>query len=270
MTELHLAGSYVREVQASLARIRENVLDWEHLAALHSSSFTGVELVDEDADGWRIKLTGTPVGKKAATPQLLKLFLEADTSAYRVVTEDGPGAGSEIRVTVTRRSPHLTGIRVEYHVAEADPDRLALIGKGFVTLYRRLWDEDEVMMRAREIALTPRRKTNTPARLVLGLESDIRQRLPLAFDFRDGRFHLVEVNGQLAAHSTRCPHWLGPLEGPPDASGTVTCPWHGYRFDAVTGCSADGRGLKLAPAPSIRIDHGRVIAEPAADTAAAA
>ena len=48
-----------------LARIRENVLDWEHLPALHASSFGACELVDEDADGWRVRLTAAGGGQAA-------------------------------------------------------------------------------------------------------------------------------------------------------------------------------------------------------------
>ncbi len=256
MMSLHLAGTYVREVQASLARIRENVLDWEHLSVLHGGSFAACELVDSDADGWRIRLTG----QGRAAPQIQKLYLADDTSAYRVVTESGPGTGSEIRVAVTARAPHLSHVVVEYHVPETDPHKLAAIGKAFVAIYETLWDEDEAMMRAREAALAPRKKAATPALLFLGEEADVRQQLPLAFDFGPGRFRLVDIAGTLAAHSATCPHWLGPLIGAPDAAGVVTCPWHGYRFDVATGCSADGRDLRLAPAPSIRIERGRVVA----------
>jgi nitrite reductase/ring-hydroxylating ferredoxin subunit len=258
MAALNLAGTYVREVRASTARIRENVLDWEHLPALHASSFAACELVDSDADGWRIRLVNQPGDAGAA--QVLKLCIAADTSRYCVTTESGPGAGSEIRVTVTPRGPHETGIVVEYHVPEADPARLAMIGRGFVAIYKQLWDEDEAMMLAREAALAPRPRIAVPARLDLGAEADVRAALPLAFDFGPGRFRLVDSGGTLAAHSLTCPHWLGPLDTAVDADGCVTCPWHGYRFDVASGRSADGHGLRLAPAPAIRIENARVVA----------
>ncbi|WP_310496898.1 hypothetical protein, partial [Sandarakinorhabdus sp.] len=138
MTSLSLAGTYVREVNASIARIRENVLDWEHLPALHASSFAACELVDEDADGWRVRLTAAGGGPA----QTLKLFIAPDTSRYRVVTEAGPGATSEIRVTVMQTAPQACQVHVEYHVPISDPDVLAMIGKGFVAIYQQLWDED--------------------------------------------------------------------------------------------------------------------------------
>ena len=259
MTELHLAGSYTREVHASIARIRENVLDWQHLPGLQGNSFTAAELIDEDAGGWRIRLTGKP----RSVAQVQKLDLADDTSRYSVVTESGPGEGNEVRVAVTRKSPHLSHVSVEYRVTEDDPKRLAKLGKGFVTSHTQLWDEDEAMMRAREAALAPRKKSATPGSLFLGDEAEIRQQLPLAFEFGPGRFRLVDIAGTLLAHGDTCPHWLGPLHGAPDAGGVITCPWHGYRFAVATGCSADGHGLQLAAAPMIRIERGRVVAQAA-------
>ncbi len=257
---IRLAGVYTREVRASLARIRENVLDWEHLPALHASSFAACELIDSDADGWRVRIVNQP--GDARTAQVLKLHMAPDTSGYRVVTEQGPGTTSEIRVALTVRGPHETGIRVEYHVPETDSQRLELIGRGFVAIYERLWDEDEAMMQLREAALAPRPRGLTPERLDLGPEADVRAALPFSFDFGPNRFRLIEHDGQLIAHSTTCPHWLGPLIAPPDATGCLTCPWHGYRFNAATGRSADSRGLKLAPAPRIEIEAGSVLARP--------
>jgi nitrite reductase/ring-hydroxylating ferredoxin subunit len=252
MTALHLAGTYRRHVAASVARIRENVLDWEHLPALHASSFAACELVDEDSDGWRVRL----VNAGSSAPQTLKLFMAPDTSGYRVVTEAGFGAGSEIRVALTPRAAHQTDVVVDYYVPEADPDRLTMIGAAFVAIYERLWDEDEAMMVAREAALAPRLRA--PTRVDLGRVADLD--LPLAFDLGIGRFRLVRHNGALIAHAATCPHWLGPLVGAIDADGCVTCPWHGYRFDVASGRSADGRGLRLAPAPRISVEDNHVIA----------
>ena len=256
MIALNLAGTYRRTVGASLARIRENVLDWEHLPALHSRSFARCELIDSDAEGWRIRLVNQPGDDSAA--QILKLRIAPDTSHYRVLTEAGPGARSEIRVTVTPYGPHETAVSVQYHVPETDPAQLDLIGRGFVAIYKQLWDEDEAMMQAREAALALRARTPAPNRLDLGAIADLQ--LPLAFDFGPGRFRLVDRGGTLMAHSMTCPHWLGPLDTPPGDDGCITCPWHGYRFDVATGRSADGRGLRLAPAPHVRIENGRVLA----------
>lgn len=55
--ELQLAGTYRRRVKASLARIWENVFDWEHLAHLHDGSFAECALIERGTWGWRVDLT---------------------------------------------------------------------------------------------------------------------------------------------------------------------------------------------------------------------
>ncbi|TRW16895.1 Rieske 2Fe-2S domain-containing protein [Glacieibacterium frigidum] len=250
MAALNLAGTYVRDVRANMARIWENVLDWEHLPALHASSFAGCDLVEARADGWRIRLRG-----HGGPDQQLRLDCDFDGGQYRVTTEAGPGETSEIRVALTPTGAHATHVVVDYHVPVADPERLAMIGRGFVAAYERLWDEDEAMMRHREAALAPRARVAVPERVDLG-----EARAGTVFDFGPGRFRLVEMDGALVAHSVVCPHWLGPLDDAAVVDGCVTCPWHGYRFDVTTGRSADGRGLRLGPAPRIAVEDGRVVA----------
>ena len=47
-------AEYRRDIRASLERVWENVLDWEHLPHLHATSFGYCEL-DEAGDwGWEI------------------------------------------------------------------------------------------------------------------------------------------------------------------------------------------------------------------------
>lgn len=255
MTMLHLAGTYRREVMASLPRIHENVHDWEHLPALHASSFAACELIETDARGWRIRLVPQPGNADAA--QTLKLDMAENGLAYTVITESGPGALSEIRVRLTPRAEHRTSVEVQYHIPEADPQRLALVGAGFVQIYARLWDEDEAMMHARQAALAPKPKTVPPARLDLGPQS---LALPHMFDWGRHRFRLVRSEGQIIAHAATCPHWLAPLDETAVENGCITCPWRGYCFNIHTGQSADGRGLRLPPAPRISIEQGRLIA----------
>ena len=51
--DMNLVATYPRLIGASLQRVWENVLDWEHLPHLHATSFGYCEL-DEAGDwGWR-------------------------------------------------------------------------------------------------------------------------------------------------------------------------------------------------------------------------
>ena len=52
-SSLASVATYRRTVAASLERVVENVLDWEHLPWLHRASFSSVELVDAGESGWR-------------------------------------------------------------------------------------------------------------------------------------------------------------------------------------------------------------------------
>jgi len=53
--ELAVAAVYTREVRVGIDRIWENVLDWEHLPALHEIYFDAAVL----RWGWRVELTKT-------------------------------------------------------------------------------------------------------------------------------------------------------------------------------------------------------------------
>jgi nitrite reductase/ring-hydroxylating ferredoxin subunit len=252
---LAVAAVYERLVGASVPRIWENVFDWEHLDALHDTSFAAVTLLDTDQTGWRIALTSQPGG--GTRQQVLKLHADRKGHAYRVVTEQGLGAGSEIRVQMTPLGAHQTKVVITYHIDEHDPARLAVIGKGFVAVYTRLWDEDEAMMVRRQ---TLSDKTATSAKgpaLDLGPAADLNARLPLSVTMDGHPVRLALVDGQPTAFSAICPHWLGPLDETEVEDGTVRCPWHNYRFDVRSAKSCDGRGLSLAPVPQIIIEAGQ-------------
>ena len=256
---LHLAGTYRRRVDASLARIWENVFDWEHLAHLHDGSFADCVLLESGHWGWRVALT--PVGD---APQELEMRADKPSGRYTSTTIVGTGAGSEIRVALTPIAAGQVDVLVEFHLPEERPNRLAALGQAHAAAYARLWDEDEVMMQAREraLALRPTADRTAPP-LDLGAEQAVRAILPLAFELGGAQFRVVDLDGALVAHSTICPHWLGPLGDAPVFEGAVRCPWHGYRFDVASGVCIAQPQLRMAPAPTIRIDAGRVVAEPA-------
>jgi len=256
---LALAAIYRRKVAASLARVWENVFDWEHLAHLHDGSFAACDLIERGAWGWRVALTPQP----SRDAQIIEMRADRAAGRYVSTTIEGRGAGSEIRVALTPREPHVTDVTVEFHVPEHRADRLAALGDAYRAAYARLWDEDEAMMQARERMLARRRATGTTAPVTLGAEAAVRASLPLLFDFAGEPFRLVDLDGALIAHATTCPHWLGPLDTARVVDGAVRCPWHGYRFDVASGACAGHPGLRLARAPGIRIDAGRVVAEPA-------
>jgi len=245
-------GVYRREVSASLDRIWENVLDWEHLPWLHRESFSRIECLHEDASGWRAKVGLAP----AATGQeiLLELALERPALRYVARTLEGPGRGTEIWTRLRPASRACTQIEVEFLLPDIPPRRRDALGRAYIQLYTQLWDQDESMMTRREARLARRSEAVPPGPVALGPLASLRARLPLAVELGGRGFRVVELEGELIAHATECPHRLGPLEDAAVEDGCVRCPWHGYRFDLRTGRSVDGGRLQLARAPRVVID----------------
>ena len=109
-------GVYRREVHASLERIWENVLDWEHLPWLHRESFSRIECLQAGTSGWRAR-----VGLAPARPSqeiLLELALERPALRYVARTLEGPGSGTEI----------WTRLRAGFARAHADRGRVPAAG----------------------------------------------------------------------------------------------------------------------------------------------
>jgi len=244
---------YERTIAASLERIWENVLDWEHLPGLHRASFGAIRCLDSSEGGWRARL----LGRGADPSQEIEIEVRLDRPNLRYVsaTTAGAGAGSEIWTKLVRKQAHATDIRVEFLLPGISPAQVEALGRGYTTLYTRLWDEDETMMVRREAMLA--KLSSFPERghtsLELGRLTDLRARLPLLVEY-DGRpFRVLERDGALLAHSTLCPHMLGPLEHAIPEGDTLECPWHRFRFDLRSGRSCDGHTQRLMPAPRVLI-----------------
>jgi len=251
---------YERELDASIERIFENVLDWEHLPYLHSQAFTSVRMTSSDPDGWHgeVELPGLSGGTAE-----LDVRIDRANLCYTSSTVTGAGAGTDIITYLFPHSPSRTSIRVDFHLPWAPPGSQAAVGEFYRTLYIQLWDQDEAMMRERQRVIDAAAagtrngaaavRTDVPESISLGRVRDLTARLPLAVELGGRPFRVVGIDGQLFAHDTRCPHLGGPLAGHALEGCEAVCPWHGYRFDVRTGLSSDGRGLRLARAAVVEI-----------------
>jgi nitrite reductase/ring-hydroxylating ferredoxin subunit len=193
---------YRRTVHASLERVWENVLDWEHLPWLHRHTFAHVRLLERRADGWRAE-TSTRAAQRE--PFVVDVTIDRDARVYHSRTTSGPGSGTDIVTRLTPAGDRCTDIEVGFIVPGVSSRR---VGERYVALYTTLWDEDEAMMVRRQSVLDGQLE---PA------------------------FHMTFVDGRPVWHATVCPHLGGPLEDVPIVDGCITCPWHGYRFDVHTG-----------------------------------
>lgn len=70
---------------------------------------------------------------------------------------------------------------------------------------------------------------------------------------------VVNIGGQLAAYVNQCAHLGMPLDTAEvdPVAGTLTCSWHGFCFDALSGECTSLPGAQLAQLP-LRVDNGYV------------
>jgi nitrite reductase/ring-hydroxylating ferredoxin subunit len=258
------AAVYERELDASVERIWENVLDWEHLPYLHSQSFTSVRMTSIDADHWCGEV-GLP--DSGGSTVELDVRLDRPNLRYTTRTVSGTGAGTAIVTQMFPRSEHRTGIRVEFFLPWAPAGAESAIGEIYRNIYVTLWDQDESMMRERQRVLDDGLRerqrvldaasacsAEAPRSISLGRVRDLASRLPMDVELGGRRFRVVSVDGRLFAHDTRCPHLGGPLNEGTLEGCELVCPWHGYRFDLATGRSSDGRNLRMFPPAVVEID----------------
>ena len=242
---------YRREVSASLERVWENVLDWEHLPWLHSESFSAIACEEAGSQGWRARVGLAPAS--AGQEILLELRREPGELRYVARTLEGPGSGTEIWTQLAPLAPGRTRVEVDFRLPGVRPEQREALGRAFVRLYTRLWDQDQAMMtrRAEQLALRGAAAPASGERLALGPLAQLRPRLPLRVAFGGREFRVIELDGELIAHATQCPHRLGPLGDAPVEQGGVRCPWHGYVFDLRSGRCRGPDSLRLAPAPRV-------------------
>jgi nitrite reductase/ring-hydroxylating ferredoxin subunit len=257
-SELEIVATYRRAIRASLERVWENVLDWEHLPWLHSESFSDIRCLDAGRWGWRaeVQYPGSDVRSN------IELSTDIDANRYVTRVLDGPGSGGEIWTTLSPAGGHVTDIVVEFCVSVLPGANSKSLGDGYLALYERLWDEDETMMQQRQAELDRRGEGSETSSaqpagkpIVLGTVEEVRSVLPLRVDALGARVRIIEIDGEWVLHSLTCPHSLGPLDDSEVIDGKVTCPWHGYQFDLASGRSCDGRRLRLSCPVDLEIDH---------------
>jgi nitrite reductase/ring-hydroxylating ferredoxin subunit len=252
-------AAYRRVVAASLERVWENVLDWEHLPYLHHDSFASIRPLGSSPDGWRavVEMSRALGGAESE----IEVVLDRPRLSYVTRTLGGTGAGTEILTKLEPVDRATTRVDVDFLMPGVSEEHVEVVGIYYRRLYARLWDQDEAMMAERQRSLdgaasrASRVNDAVRAPVPLGDAASLRSRLPLRIEIAGRFFRMLEVDGEITVHATACPHMGGPLgDAPIDDHACITCPWHGYRYDVRTGRSADGRTLKLAHAPRVDID----------------
>ena len=86
---------------------------------------------------------------------------------------------------------------------------------------------------------------------------------PYRMDANEISIVLINLNNQFHAYRNECAHMGLPLDGGmlDTESNVLTCPWHGFRFDATSGECLTAPQAQLEPFP-LRIDNGYVWVRP--------
>lgn len=243
------AGTYRRTLPVSLERLYENALDWEHLPHVHADSFSRASVVDSGAWGWRARLT-TAGGREVG----LELVLDRLCRRWITRALEGFGAGTEIWTHAFPVAAARVDIVVDFFVPGRDAVDQARVGQAYARHYARLYDEDVAMMgeRQRQIDIRLERPADAARHVTVGQRRELV--LPMPVSLAGRRFVLVEAEGVLAAFPAQCPHQLGPLHEGEIQGRVVTCPWHGDRFDVVTGDNLSGRPCRLSHQPEVIVE----------------
>jgi precorrin-3B synthase len=81
--------------------------------------------------------------------------------------------------------------------------------------------------------------------------------LGLAVEVGGKEVALFRIAEKIVAIDNACPHEGGPLAQGKIEAGVVTCPWHGWTFNACTGCSLDPPGRNVEQY-DVKLESGQV------------
>ena len=247
-------GTYKRTLPVTLERMYENALDWEHLPYQHSSSFSAIDCVDSGAWGWRAKVTD-----RKGQDSLLELRLDRDCRRWITRNLEGPSVGAEIWTHVFVTAADRLDLVIDFFVPGVPVLAREKVGRAYARAYETLYDEDVEMMTERQRQLD-RRLDSVRDDGSITLPLTELAALPVSVQVSGRDFFVNRHNDAWVVYPAACPHQLGPLDGPLNDAGAVTCPWHGYQFDVRTGECTTGANCRFGKTPSItQVDNQQLI-----------
>lgn len=93
--------------------------------------------------------------------------------------------------------------------------------------------------------------------------ADLPEGKPYCMDTERGGILIIKLGDRIQAFRNACAHQGLPLEGGivDGEAGTITCPWHGFRYDCVTGECLTSPQAQLEAFP-LRVENGVVKVRP--------
>lgn len=95
------------------------------------------------------------------------------------------------------------------------------------------------------------------------LAADLENGKPFRLDVDSLSILLIRTGDRIQAFRNTCAHMGLPLDGGlvDCEANTITCPWHGFRFDTIGGECLNAPGAQLEAFP-VRIQNGLVLVRP--------
>lgn len=95
------------------------------------------------------------------------------------------------------------------------------------------------------------------------LASDLAEGKPFRMDTEKANIMIIKMGGRIQAFRNACAHQGLPLDGGmvDKEAGTITCPWHRFRYDCLSGECLTAPHAQLESFP-LRIDEGVIKVRP--------
>jgi ferredoxin-nitrite reductase len=133
--------------------------------------------------------------------------------------------------------------KCRYEHAGVDPPVFCPSCAGLRRYFARL--DDEADQNGATETAEPAAKPRSDGFVFAAEESSVPEGAGFSVEIGGHELALFRVGEQIHAIDALCPHEQAPLAQGEIRDGVVTCPWHGWTFNACTGCRIDppGNGL---------------------------
>jgi hypothetical protein len=111
----------------------------------------------------------------------------------------GPGYGNGDWTHAFPLAEGQTVVVVDFFVPEVEEAKRVEIGRRYIELYSRLYDEDVLMMAERQRHLDKFRTNTSP--VVIGALAEVRARLPITIETGREKFRIMDSGGEVRAYS---------------------------------------------------------------------
>jgi nitrite reductase/ring-hydroxylating ferredoxin subunit len=265
-----LAIPYTKVIPYPFEVVLDQYFDYEHIAHVHPQTLGEYVLVEQSADRIVYDQRWPPdcFGRRRVS-RVVQTFQPPGEMWFEFVS--GRHRGTRVHSVLCPQGPE-TEVRETYYLPGLPnwPVLRWLIRPLVLRQVDRIWDEDlQVGVciggwpgtpgRQPEAAVPAWKRPLRPGSCRLGRVEQFPWNTPVAADTSAGRLLIVRTGTGICALHAYCPHTGGPLALGTVREGCIVCPWHGARFDVVSGAARGGPTTCALPKYAASIVDGDVV-----------